>query len=95
MKIELSSDALIEALKQKYGFKLDKDGKVDIDLHKLDTDDFVTLFNAYAREEGEDDDDFFLVKVDEDTVESHVDGNVTRIPLSILRGNIKDEIDII
>ena len=94
MKIELSSDALIEVLKQKYGFKLDKDGKVDIDLHKLDTDDFVALFNAYTTEEG-DGDDFFLVKVDEDTIESHVFGEVKQIPLSILKGNIKDEMDII
>lgn len=94
MKIELSSDALIEVLKQKYGFKLNKDGKVDIDLHKLDTDDFVALFNAYTTEEG-DGDDFFLVKVDEDTIESHVFGEVKQIPLSILKGNIKDEMDII
>ena len=95
MTIQLSSDALIEALKQKYGFKLDNDGKVDIDLHKLDASDFVALFNAYITEEGEGE-DFFLVKVDEDTVESHVDGRVTHIPLSVLKGsNIKDEIGII
>ena len=92
MKIELSSDALIEALKQKYGFKLDKDGKVDIDLHKLDTDDFVALFNAYNTEEG-DGDDFFLVKIDEDTIESHVFGEVKQIPLSWLKYNMDKGID--
>ena len=94
MKIELSNDVFIEALKQKYGFGLDKDGKVDFDLQKLDIDDFVSLFNRYTTEEGEGE-DFFLVKIDEDTVESHVDGRVTHIPLSVLKGNIKDEMGIV
>jgi inorganic pyrophosphatase/exopolyphosphatase len=93
MKIELTSDILIDYLAEKYNFGLNEDGKVDIDLKKLETDDFISLFNAYTKDEGED--EFFLTKVDEDTIESHVDGNVTRIPLSILRGNIKDEMDII
>ena len=93
MKIELSSDAFIDYLAEKYNFGLDKDGKVDIDLQKLGIDDFVSLFNAYIKDEGED--EFFLTKIDEDTIESHIDGRVTRIPLSILTGNIKDEMGIV
>lgn len=94
MKIELSSDALIDYLAEKYNFGLDEDGKVDVCLQKLGIDDFIALFNAYTKEEGEGD-EFFLTKIDEDTVESHVDGRVTRIPLSVLKGNIKDEMGII
>ena len=93
MKIELSSDALIDYLAEKYNFGLDEDGKVDVCLQKLGIDDFVSLFNAYTKDEGED--EFFLIKIDEDTLESHVHGRVTHIPLSILKRNIKDEIGIV
>lgn len=94
MKIELSSDALVDYLGNKYNCGLDEDGKVNLDFQKLEIDDFVSLFNACTKDEGEGD-EFFLTKIDEDTVESHVGGRVTRIPLSILKGNIKDEMGII